>query len=302
VQGPNTLVFKCKSEDSDWIGTELSFYIQTHEAILSIEKVETIPEKLNPGETGKVNLLIKNLADNTVKDISINLDLSSTSVPFAPVNSTTEKRMSDLSAKSSSNIAFDVIALQGAIPTTYKVPVTLTYSDDLGNEYSKSTIIALTVQSKQPEVILLHEQATYIRNGTKNSVTISIVNKGDSQIKFITSELKDGDGYQILSPREIYVGSINSDDSDTASFDLFIDTSANLIQLPMTVTFSDVEGNKYTTESIVDVAVFSKETAINFGIDKAVTSDPLILGLGAIIVLYVLYRIIKFLFFRRKKA
>ena len=302
VQGYNTFVFKCKAQGTTWYGTELSFYIQTHEAVLSIERIESIPEKFAPGETGKVNIYIKNLADSTVKDITVKLDLSGSDIPFAPVNSTIEKRMQDLPAKDSSVLAFDIIAMQDATAKTYKIPITLSYRDDLGSNYTKSTITALTVQTEQPELFITHEQTTYIRNGTKNAVAISIVNNGKAQVKFLSAELQDGAGYAILSPRRVYVGGIPSDDSEAAEFDLFIDTSEDKILLPLTVSFSDVDGKGYTLTKTVEAKVYSKDSAIRLGIDKAVTSDPVVLGLAAVIALYVLYRIVRFLFFRKKKV
>jgi len=301
VQGSNKLIFKCKSLSSEWIGTELSFYVQTHEAVLSVERVESNPEKFQPGERGNVNLYIQNLADNTLKDISVKLDLSGTDIPFAPVNSTIEKRIESIGAKNSSILTFNVIALQDATSKTYKIPLTMIYSDDLGRNYTKSTIIALTVQAKQPDILVTQEQTIYIKNEMKNSVTISIVNKGTTQIKFITAELGSGEGYQILSPRQIYVGSIPSDDSETAEYDLFINSSLPQIQLPINITFSDVEGNKYSMQKTVEIKVYSREAALKLGIDKSVVAtDPLILGLIAIIAIYIIYRIIKFLFFRKK--
>jgi len=302
VQGANNLVFKCKSKTSDWIGTELTFFIQTHEAVIAIDKIESIPEKFQQGEVGQVKIYISNLADNTIKDVTVKLDLSSSDIQFAPVNSTIEKRIAEIKSKTSSVLSFDIIALQDAIAKTYKIPLTVTYRDDLGTNYSKNTIIALTIEPKEPEIFVTHEQTTYIRNEMKNSVTISIVNKGTTAVKFLTADLGSGDGYQILTPKQIYIGGIISDDSETAEYDLFINSSLPQIQLPLTISFSDAEGNNYTLQQKVEVKIYSKESAIQFGIDKVVNTDPLVTGLILIIGLYVLYRVIKFLFFRKKKA
>ncbi|MEM2974248.1 MAG: hypothetical protein QW112_01305 [Candidatus Micrarchaeia archaeon] len=301
VQGYNSLIFKCKSSTSEWIGAELSYYVQTHEAILSVEKVESIPAKFRPGDEGKVNIYIKNLADSTIKDISVKLDLSSEDIPFAPINSTIEKRMQDLAAKVSAVIVFDIMTLNEADAGTYKIPIVLQYSDILGNVYTKNSIISITVQADLPNVLLVHEQTNYILNEARNSVTISVVNIGDTQIKYVTAELGSDEGYILLSPREMYVGSINSDDSETLEFDLFINSSLPQIYLPLTLTFSDVEGNSYKIYRTVEIKVYSKEAALQLGIENAVTTDPLVIVIISIIVLYIFYQVVKFLFFRKKR-
>lgn len=300
VQGNNNLVFKCRSAQSDWFSTDLAFYIQSHDAVLSIERVETIPSEFDRGQEGKVNFYIKNLADSTIKDISLKLDLSGSDISFAPVNSTTEKRIAELVSGAPATLSFNIISFQDATAKTYKVPVTLTYSDNLGRSYTKSTIVALIVQSEKPDITAVHEQTTYIRDETKNIVSISIINKGDAQAKFLSVDLQPGDGYHILSPNEVYVSSINSDDSDTVEYDLFINTSLPQIQMPLSITYSDVDGNNYSVQRTVEVKVFSREAAVSFGIDKVVASDPIVQGVILVIGLYVLYRVIRFVF--RKKA
>jgi hypothetical protein len=70
--------------------------------------------------------------------------------------------------------------------------------------------------------------------------------------------------------------------------------------MPLSITYSDTDGNSYTVQRNVEVKVFSKEAAVSFGIDKVVASDPIIQGIILVIGLYVLYRVIKFVF--RKKA
>jgi len=302
VQGYNTLAFKCKSKDIDWISTDLSFYIQTHEAVLSIDRVESIPDKFHAGDSGRVSIYLTNLADNTLKDITVKLDLSSADIPFAPVNSTIEKGIESLQAKNSSVLTFDVVAMQNAAAETYKIPLTVYYSDDLGKNYTKSTTMALGVQLEQPDIFVAQEQEAYIRNGTKNSITLSIVNRGDTQVKFVVSELQDGDGYQILTPKQGYVGSINSDDSQTISYDLFINTPQSSIRLPVLITFSDVDGNKYATQRFVDINIYSDKEALALGIEQSASiADPIMLALIAVIALYVGYRIITSIFFRKKQ-
>lgn len=299
VQGYNTLPFKCKSNGIGWTSTDLSFYIQTHEAVLAIDRTESIPDNFHAGESGEVNIYLTNLADNDLKDITVKLDLSSSDIPFAPLNSTIEKGIESLPAKNSSVLTFDVIAMQDAPAGTYKIPLTITYSDDLGKSYTKSTILALSVELEQPDILVSQEQSEYTMNEAKNSVTLSIVNRGNTEIKYVVSELGDGEGYTILTPKQGYVGSINSDDSQTVSYDLFINTSKSSIRLPVLVTFSDANGNKYTSQKFVDINVYSDKEALALGIVQSTSSNPLVFILAGVILLYVLYKLFRFVFRKR---
>ena len=184
---------------------------------------------------------------------------------------------------------------KNALIGIYKLPIELRYKDSLNKNYSKNALTSLSIRTV-PEVFIVHEQIEIIRNGTKNSVTVSIVNRGLSKIKFMTATLGDSENeeYLILSPESVYVGDINSDDSETAQFDLFINTTQQSISILLSVEFKDESGNNYTVSERISVRVFTDEEAVRYGFENAVTTDPLILGVVAIIGIYVLYRVYRF--------
>jgi hypothetical protein len=247
-----------------------------------------------PGQTGTVTVTLDNIASVSLKDITVKLDLSGSDIPFAPINGTTEKRVDLIASGNSKDVPFAVMAFSDATPKVYKVPITLTYYDSLGKSYSKSVLTSLLVKT-ETSLMMVHEQTVVVKNGTKNSVTISIINKGLSQVKFMTASLADsasGD-YRILTPKQVYVGDINSDDSETAEYDLFINTEGSQITLPLTVTYEDLLGNSYTETESVSVNVFNKDTAVQYGLEKAAVSDPILLGAAGLVFLYALYRVFK---------
>jgi hypothetical protein len=294
VQGTNKLGYKCSVKGYNEATVNLPIYVQAHDAILQIGSVQSSPGEFRPGQSGTVTVDLDNIASIGLKDITVNLDLSGSDISFAPINGTTEKRVDSIEAGKSGSVTFSVIAFPDAVSKVYKVPIELTYYDSLGKSYSKNVMTSLLVKT-EPSIMMVHEQTTIVKNGTKNSVTLSIVNKGLSQLKFMTATLADSSAgdYQILTPKDVYVGNINSDDSQTAEYDLFINTAGSTITLPLTVTFEDTIGNSYTETEYVPVNVFNSQTAVQFGLEKAAVSDPIMLGIAGLVFLYVLYRVLK---------
>jgi len=293
VPGTNKLKYACKMKGFDYSYVDLPIYIQAQDAILSVERIESNPVTFEQGQKGSVSITLKNIANVLLKDITVKYDLSSADIPFAPVNSTIEKRIASLEPGESAAVQFAIATSPDAADKLYKIPLTLTYFDALGKNYTRSTISSLQVQTK-PDVFIVYEPTATIKNGTTNTVTISFVNRGASQLKFLTASLAEsptGD-YEILTPADVYVGDINSDDSETATYELFI-KNPGALALPVTITFRDISGNSYTQGSSVAVSVLSSEEAVRLGIEKVVSADPLIMIIGAAIVLYILYRIFK---------
>jgi len=295
LQGENELKFGCRFKGFDWAYTDLPVFVQAQDAIISIENIISSPSEFSPGQSGTVKIIIKNIGPVLLKDISVKLDLSSETLPFAPIGSTTEKRINSLNSGQSLDVEFSVVSDPNAAVGIYKLPIELRYRDSLNKNYSKDALTSLSIRTL-PEVFIVHEQIDIIRNGTKNSVTASIVNRGLSKIKFMTATLGDSESgdYVILSPPSVYVGDINSDDSETAQFDLFINTTKQSILIPLSVEFKDESGNNYTVSEMISIRVFTEEEAVRYGFENAVTTDPLLLGVIAIIGIYVLYRVYRF--------
>lgn len=302
VTGTNKLKIICKISGYQEESAELPIYIQSQDAVISISKVKSEPSEFKPNQVGKVTLTLTNLAGSTLKDITAKIDLSGMDVPFVPVNETTEKRIQMLELGKEADISFTIKAISDATAKSYKIPVTVTYYDMLGKSYSKNTIISLDVIT-EPALLALHDQTTIVRNNAKNTVPISIINRGESKIAFTTVELLDSSNeYKILSPNLYYIGDINSDDSEVAEFELYINSTNKEIELPIRITYKDTMGNVHEQYENVKVNVFSKEDAIKYGYDKVTPTDPLILIAGAAVLIYAIYKFILPRFRKKKKT
>jgi len=301
VTGSNDLVLVC-SADGKQQSTKLPIYIQAHDAVLQITNVESTPSIFEPNKVGEVTLTLDNLASVTLKDITVKLGIENENIPFAPVNETNEKRIQLIESGKETKITFNLIALSNAVAGTYKIPVTITYYDMLGKSYTKNAIIGLQIKT-QPDLLVVHDQTTIVKNNAKSIVPISIVNRGQSKVTFVTAELLEPrEGFTLLGPNVYYVGGINSDDSQTAEYEIFVNTTEKYIMIPLKIIYKDELENYYEQVENVKVNVFSKEDAIKYGYEKPVATDPLILGIGGIIVLYLLYKFVWKKFRKKKKT
>lgn len=282
-----------------WFTISFDIYVKPRDTILSIEKVESVPDEIVAGGKANVEFTLKNLANTQVRDITLKLDLSGSATPFAPVGSTTEKRIEKLEAGEEESVIFRIISEASAEPKVYKIPLTLTYSDEAGTTYTKSDIIGLLISS-DPELQLYMEESDTFMGGTKGSVIVSVSNIGATQAKFVSIVLAQSKNYEIIGPDRTYIGNLDSDDFDTAEFRLYVDESLNNTKIPIvvTVTYKDAYNDEHTREFGLELPIYSREHLIRLGeISANGGSNPVVYAIVAIIVLYILYR----LFFRRKK-
>ena len=308
IEGTNTLKARVKSGSYEWANYEFDINIRTSDANLAIESVTTTPKAVEPGKDASIKINIRNLADSVLKDITMNLDLTlaslgATSVsldalPFATLSSGTEKRIRQLSPGEEAFITYNIRAYPDAESKVYKIPLALTYKDELNTEYTTLNLIGIVVNS-EPDVAIVLDDSEVTKEGQKGEVTIRFINKGLTDIKFVNVVLNQGDGFELLSENEVYMGNVDSDDYETAEFEIYVETDAgNMVILPVHYEYMDANNNKYKAEDNIEVRLFSVQEEKKFGNgDQNNTARYWVVAIILIVVLFIGYRIYK----RRKK-
>ncbi len=270
IEGDNTLDVRYKIGEvtSKWIYVrDIVIRVRTDDIVLLIDEVESVPEVIPPGEKAKLKLTIKNLADSLVKDLKVRIDLSSDSIPFIPIKSTTEKKIYQLDSKSEIEVTFDIMAMADAESQAYKIPLELSYYDEAGTSYEKEDIIGLIV-GDEPDLYVGVDESELFGGKRAGKVTIRFVNKGVTDIKFLNIKLRESDDYEIISPAEVYIGNIDSDDYETAEFDLYIKSKEDVIALPLILEYMDANNNKYSPIRSIDLRLYSSSEAKKYGLTK----------------------------------
>jgi len=268
VSGENDLKFRytTDSRTGPWVTTTEKVSVQTHDAVLAVENVETTPTTIAPGQTAHLKLTFENLADSLLKDVRVNLELyraipTTASVtfielPFTPFGSSNTKTVSSIAPHETKDIEFDLITDADAKAKIYKLPITVTYSDVSGKNYSRSYITALVVSSP-PDLSIGIDSTTLTKEQKSGNVVIKFVNKGATDIKFLNVILKPSEDYTIISSNEVYVGSVDSDDYQTAEFTINMKKELKQLNLPISIAFKDGVNKDFSEDVNVQLNLFS---------------------------------------------
>ncbi len=269
LEGNNTLKLRYRTADTGWLTQEYSIDVQSIDANIGIESIETAPSVILPGKTFDLKIRLKNLADSVMKDVSIKLDLMLSSIsagtatsttkseildalPFAPINSATEKKVRNIKPGDEVIFSYSLIAYPDADSKVYKIPIELNFYDSLGNEYTQNDVIGVVVTA-QPDITAVLQENTFTGKDSKGTVTVKFVNKGLTNIKFLNVHLGKSDDYTILSPDEVYIGNIDSDDYETADFDLLLKTNKSDIPLPIHYDYMDSDNDVISQDKVLSI-------------------------------------------------
>jgi LPXTG-motif cell wall-anchored protein len=296
IEGEAEIELMIKISEESWISftdDEFLIDIQTHDAILDIVSVKSTPDPIPPGAEAEVQVLVKNLADSLLKDIKFYLDLSSSTMPFAPYQSSSERRISQLESDFQNTLSFRLKADPSAAPGLYKIPLNLTYNDEKGNAYHIQDLLALSIGEK-PKLKVYIKKSTDYQDNVPAKVTVEIANAGTMDVKFLELQLLPSEDYQLLSTTDyFYLGDVDSDDTESEELDIFINKRLDTLNLPVLLKYYDANNQNYQQQVNLELPLYSSSQLKRFGLME---QSKALLYLGIILVAVGI-----FLYYRKKK-
>jgi hypothetical protein len=250
VEGYNNLNVQYSYGTAATQNVDLPIFVQTKDSTLTIDSVMMTPTEIVPGSDGTLTITVKNNAPSTMTDLSMKLQLQAiiggtlVDLPFAPMDSGTERKVYTLESGQSTNFTYDLRAYPDAASKVYKIPFTLTYFDSLGNANNKTDYVGVVVNGV-PDISMLIDKTDLTMQKRTGSITLKIINKGVSDVKFLNVVLQKSADFDLLSNSDTtYVGNLVSDDYQTAEYTIDIKSKANTISVPVVLQYMD-SNNKY---------------------------------------------------------
>ena len=300
VEGSNPLKYEYTFTGGKWNEGQFNVNVYTLDPILSISDVVVDKERVAPGEEVEVDLKLKNMADSTLKDVNIKLNFieieqtttgfQASVLPISPIGSSDEKTIKIVEGGVEESVKFNLIVDSSAESTVYKIPVTITYNDMQGINYTKDTIISLVVGS-EPDLAVTIDSSTAQMPGSVGDVVVKFVNKGFSEIKFLYVTLEENGDFEIISPSESYLGNVDSDDYESAEYRVYVSSKAkDKITLPLTIEYKDTNNNHYTKKLNLENRIYSSREAKMFGIAKGSSAWGFIVLVVIVVAGLLIYR------------
>lgn len=299
ADGESSIKVRYQTDGGAWVEqtNELSVKANTQDAYVRISEASVTPALSAPGKTAHLSLTIENLDDATIKDILVKLDLFDSSVPFAPTTEGVERRIASLDSKKKANLGYNLLVFATAATGTYKIPVNISYTDYDANRYVKEDLISIVVGSA-PDLRFWVDSEDLYAKGSTITVPVKFVNKGIADAQFLYVELGASDDYEILSPKQVYLGKVDSDDYETAEYKIKISADvADTLKLPLSITYLDENNKEYVIDEFLPVQVYGADRLKELKPPSRGGTSTVVMIVIVVIVLYLGYRI----FFRRKK-
>ena len=162
-------------------------------------------------------------------------------------------------------VSFNLITKGDADSVLYTLPLEIVYYDNEGSAFTKNASFGMVI-TQEPRLITNVDSSEIVTSGQRGEVSLSISNLGVDEVKFVTVTLQDTDEYEVLGNREIYLGNIDSDDFESATYQVYMNGRGQSVPLLATLTYQDGLNREYSHDVQLALPLYSRSEAASLGL------------------------------------
>ncbi len=248
-----------------YTNNEFLLHIQTQDSILDITSISFDPEQIKPGESTQATITIKNLADSLLRNLKFKLNLTSSGIPFAPYQSSSERIIAQLPSGYQKAITFNLIADPKGAAGLYKVPLEISYYDEKGKLFTTQELLAISL-GDIPKVQPFIKKTSVLQAAENGKITIEIANPGTADIRYLQLYVLPSDEYTLLSPNDyFYIGNIDADDTQSEELEIYITPNTKLLHLPIKLKYFDANGKQFQQQFDLTMNLYTTSQLETYG-------------------------------------
>ncbi len=225
-------------------------------------------DEVEPGNEGIIKIELSNDGSIDVKDVSLNLNFLNNVIPIG----SSEGFIDKIKENDEEEFAFRFKVSSNAIPGTYTIPYELSYLEnnilkkqkgDLGIIISGQPKIEISIEPQNPVI------------GKTGTLQMKVINMGLVDAKFVFVSI-EGQGLTFLSNKKEYIGTIDSDNFETASFEVVYNNKKPVVNIEINYNDFDNKERKinytnyliaYTEKEAIEREILEKNNLpIYFGV------------------------------------
>ncbi len=273
--GDDTIMYTYKTEN---VTINIPIKIK---ADVSVDVLSAIPEHLNVGTEGYINMTIKNTGyeDGSKSIVKI---LQNGQSPIVPTDSSVY--IGDFPPGSVINCTYKVAVTSDAQKQTYPVDVVVVYQNTEGDYVtSRSDTVGIPVGGKVDFDIV--SPPSVLNPGNKNVITVAFKNTGDTTVYSAQARISAVDPFT-SDDDTAFLGDLSPGQTATASYIVSVDRAATIKEygLDSEIQYRDALDNTYVSDTM-KVRLDVTEPA---GI-KSILSNPIYLSIVIAAIIGIIY-------------
>ena len=253
------------------------------------------PDPAKQGEIVEVRFKIENIGTSTLEDVEIHV---LPSYPFTLYSGTAIRKLGKLPA---SQTGADAIIIDYKLKVDERAiegETELELSVKLGNQifmYDDNEFLIDIEEYDTPEIRVYLRETDILQPNSKGTITIEIANVDEADIKFLQLTLLPSEDYKLISSSNyVYLGDVDSDDTESEEFDIFVkDVEEGKVNIPILLQYENSDETEYEEEFEIVFDVYTSGELSKYGIKKR--------SYTATIIVIIILAIIGYFYWKKRK-
>jgi len=253
------------------------------------------PDPVEQGDVVEVRFKIENDGSETLENVEVEI------LPKYPFSLYTGEALQPIGKLRSGQTGADAIIVDyklkvdsSAIDGDNEIEL-IVRSGAVEFSYTQNQFMVEVKEYHAPDIRVYIIENNILQSNTKGTITLELANVGLGDVKFLQMTLLPSEDYHLISSSDyIYLGSIDSDDTDSEDFDIFVtNVKDGIVSIPIKLEYQDTNEKPYVKNIDLQFNVYTPEELSKYGLkEKSYT---------LIIIIILLLAIIVYLFWKKKR-
>jgi hypothetical protein len=253
------------------------------------------PDPVYPGDTVEVRLKIENNGSQTSDDVIITFGEQ---YPFKLYSGSAIRNVGQLRAVQTGADAVIVDYIIKVDDNAEEGENELKLRVQMGDRrwiYEDSQFTIDVAEYDRPDIKAYIRESQILKAGEKGDIVIEVANTDVGDAKFLQLTLLPSDDYNVLSSSEyVYLGDVDSDDTESESFSIYVSPKANgKVTFPVKVEYQDSNEKKYEKNYNLKLNIFSEDELLTFGLRKKDNTTVVIAVILILVIGFFVWRRLK---------
>jgi len=166
---------------------------------------------------------------------------------------------------------------------------------DLGFSYTQDEFTIDVEEYDIPEIKAYIRETDILQSNSRGTITIEIANVDEADIKFLQLTLLPSTDYELLSSSDyVYLGDVDSDDTESEDFDIYLRNVKNQATIPILLKYENTDEKEYEKEYELTLDVYDSRELSKYGLKE--TNYTLV-----VLVIIIILGVIGYLYLKKRK-
>lgn len=218
---------------------------------LAVSDVRTEPSVVTPDGEVRVGFSVSNMGTGVASAISARMLLDG--LPFVP-QGTDSVAIERLEPGSSVRLDYGLLVKRDGVPTSYSIPLKLSYQDEEGAAFSSEVVLGLKVaEYSKLSVANVKTDPVRVREGEPFTLTVTIENSGQGDAKSVKAVID----LPFTGTKTAFLGKIGPDENSLAVFNIQA-AAGGTRAYDAVIEYEDGLGNHTVTQRL-ELAVYRRD-------------------------------------------